>query len=132
MNQVVQVLEENGTTIQIQNVLIMETIEANESRYMFMTRYTPFSLVHSIQIPRSQTVFVSPVADAVENHYRHALEFCITHSDKTFLKGIEMATTHLVKVLASKNETTEEEGGIELIDFSNDEDDEIEVEPTKH
>lgn len=86
----------------VSEVLIMETIQSDESKYMFMTRYTPFSKESSISIPYPQVVFISPVTEAVKDHYIHALQFCLTRSDDNFQEGIAAATKYLKKVLAKK------------------------------
>jgi hypothetical protein len=86
----------------VREVLIMETIQSDESKYMFMTRYSPFSNESSISIPYPQVVFISPVTEAVKDHYIHALQFCLTRSDENFQEGISAATKYLKKVLAKQ------------------------------
>ena len=92
----------------LNEVLVMETIQNDESKYMFMTRYTPFSENKTIAIPAIQIVYYGAVTDVVKNHYIHSLEFCQSMSDDNFKEGIETATSYLKKILASNGSEPEE------------------------
>lgn len=91
----------------LHEVLVMETIQSEESKYMFMTRYTPFQENKTIAIPAIQIMFYGAVTDVVKNHYINSLEFCHKMSDENFNEGIQSATGYLKRVLASEQNTDE-------------------------
>ncbi len=102
-----QLIETGKTSIEMREVLVMETISFQESKYMFMTRYTPFSDSPNILINKDQIVFGGEVSEVVKNHYETSLSYCQLHSDSKFEEGIVSGTTFLAKMIAKEFQENE-------------------------
>lgn len=101
-------LEKNiaNQTLILNNVMIMETVgEPGEVvKYMFMSRYSPYSTNHKISVPLEKIVYWSHVTDVVEKHYRRSVEYAQNIADAKFMEGIADATSYIDMVLDKKEQ----------------------------
>lgn len=100
-------ISEEGSTILLDNVMIMETVHVeDETKYMFMTRYTQYCDKHSMAIERSQIIFLNEASDVVKRHYTISVQFAEEASDARLDNGIRQATSYLRKVLKTSDSSS--------------------------
>jgi hypothetical protein len=92
--------EEKGSIL-LDDVMAMEIIATSDdsTKYMFMSRYSPYGNNHSMALEQSKVVFMSEVTDIVRSHYETSLQYANQISDDKFQEGIAEATKYLNFVL---------------------------------
>lgn len=88
----------------LNDVMIMETVgePGDTVKYMFMSRYTPYTNNHKIRIGWDKIIYTSTVTDVVETHYRKSLSYAKNIADAKFMEGIADATSYIDMVLDKK------------------------------
>jgi hypothetical protein len=91
--------EENGQVF-LNDVFIMETYQTEEdTKYLFMTRYSQYSNDHSMVLNRDVIIFMAEATEIVKLHYERSVEYANKIADDKFMIGISNATKHLARSL---------------------------------
>ena len=89
----------------LSDVMVMETVGVEETvKYMFMSRYSPYSINHSMEIDKKMVIFLSEVTEITKIHYERSLTYAREVSDKTFFDGIKEASEYLEMVTEKDRE----------------------------
>jgi len=88
---------DHENTVLLSNVMIMEAISTPDEtvKYLFMSRYSPYSILHSMSIDRSKIVFLSEATETVRKHYNMSVVYAIQVTDRKFQEGISEATSYI-------------------------------------
>lgn len=103
-----KLISEQGGLVHLDDVMQMETIQSQEEtvKYLFMSRYSPYSKLQSMSIARSQIVFILEVDETVKIHYETSVQYATQIADRKFLEGIADATKFLAKAIVKKDVQT--------------------------
>lgn len=102
--------EENGMVF-LDDVMLMETIMTNDEavKYLFMSRYSPYGIRHSMSIDRAKIVFIHEVTETVKAHYEMSVKYAEKIIDEKIQEGIATATKHLSAILKKQQKRHGEE-----------------------
>jgi len=98
--------QEDGKIL-LSGVLIMEVISDSEemtAKYLFMSRYSPYTLTDSMTINLDQVIHFSEVNPTIRNHYFKSLEYATKIADGRLLSGIADASAYLTLILDQETE----------------------------
>lgn len=105
-----ELVGEEDNKVLLSNVMIMETIQTEgEMKYLFMSRYSQYSEMHSMGIDRSIIIFMHDASDVIKTHYEISVRYAEQLSDQRFSDGIAAASRYLSAVLEKNRDTKDEE-----------------------
>lgn len=99
---------EEDNHIFLNNVMIMETIQTDGNmKYLFMSRYSQYSDMHSMSLDKSCIVFIHEASSIVKNHYSISVQYAKQISDERFTSGIADASKFLSLILKKDQKRTD-------------------------
>jgi hypothetical protein len=128
-----KLMGKENSDLLLDDVLVMETVPTGDDavKYMFMSRYTAYSKLHSMKMDLNKIVFSGEVSETVKNHYLKSLEFAIKISDERLMDSISEASQYLSLVIdkeSKKNGTSKKDDLLDQLKIFGDRS----IPPTKH
>jgi hypothetical protein len=101
-------ISELNDKVFLDDVMIMETIQTDGNmKYLFMSRFTQYSDIHSMSLDKSCIVFIHEASAVVKNHYSISVQYAKQISDERFISGIADASKYLSFILKKDQKRTE-------------------------
>lgn len=103
---------DDGVTMTVTEPLAMESGLDDDDpsrRYVFMSRFSPYSADPHISIKHAAIAFHVPVSTTVARYYEVSLRYCSMYTDPKFIEGIQDTTDQIEVALKDDEDKAETE-----------------------